>query len=37
MLAKCRHFFHLGGACIDGDDSFALEVNNDTGEVIAVE
>lgn len=31
------HFFHLGGACIDGDDSFVLEVNNDNGEVIAVE
>lgn len=31
------HFFHLGGACINGDDSFVLEVNNDNGEVIAVE
>lgn len=31
------HFFHLGGACIDGDDFFVLEVNNDNGEVIAVE
>ncbi len=31
------HFFYLGGACIDGDDSFALEVNNETGEVLAVE
>ncbi len=31
------HFFLLGGACIDGDDSFALEVNNDNGEVLAVE
>lgn len=30
-------FFHLGGACIDGDDSFILEVNNETGEVLAVE
>lgn len=31
------HFFHLGGACIDGDDSFVLEVNNDNGEILAVE
>ncbi len=31
------HFFYLGGACIGGDDSFALEVNNETGEVLAVE
>ncbi len=31
------HFFHLGGACIEGDDSFVLEVNNETGEVLAVE
>ncbi len=31
------HFFHLGGACIGGDDAFVLEVNNDTGEVLAVE
>ena len=31
------HFFHLGGADIDGDDSFALEINNDNGEVLAVE
>ena len=30
-------FFHLGGACIEGDDSFILEVNNETGEVLAVE
>ncbi len=31
------HFFLIGGVCIDGDDSFALEVNNDNGEVLAVE
>lgn len=31
------HFFHLGGVCIDGDDAFVLEVNNETGEVLAVE
>ncbi|MBQ2803887.1 MAG: SecY-interacting protein Syd [Lachnospiraceae bacterium] len=31
------HFFHLGGACIGGDDAFVLEVNNETGEVLAVE
>ena len=31
------HFFQLGGACIDGDDSYILEVNNETGEVLAVE
>lgn len=31
------HFFLLGGACIDGDDSFALELNNDNGEILAVE
>ncbi len=31
------HFFHLGGACIDGDDAFVLEVNNENGEVLAVE
>lgn len=31
------HFFHLGGACVDGDDSFVLEINNETGEVLAVE
>lgn len=30
-------FFRLGGACIDGDDAFVLEVNNETGEVLAVE
>ena len=30
-------FFQLGGACIDGDDAFILEVNNETGEVLAVE
>ncbi len=30
-------FFQLGSACIDGDDSFILEVNNETGEVLAVE
>ena len=30
-------FFQLGGACIDGDDSFILEVNNENGEVLAVE
>lgn len=31
------HFYQLGGACIDGDDSFILEVDNETGEVLAVE
>ena len=31
------HFFYIGGACIDGDDSFALELNNDNGEILAVE
>ncbi len=30
-------FYQLGSACIDGDDSFILEVNNETGEVLAVE
>ena len=30
-------FYELGGACIGGDDSFILEVNNKTGEVLAVE
>lgn len=30
-------FFQLGGACIGGDDSYILEVNNETGEVLAVE
>lgn len=30
-------FFQLGGGCIDGDDSFIIEVNNKTGEVLAVE
>lgn len=30
-------FFQLGGACIGGDDSFILEVNNENGEVLAVE
>lgn len=30
-------FFQLGGACIDGDDSYILEVNNESGEVLAVE
>ncbi len=31
------HFFQLGGTCIDGDDAYILEVNNETGEVLAVE
>lgn len=31
------HFFKLGGACIDGDDSFTLELNNENGEILAVE
>ncbi|MCR5517834.1 MAG: SecY-interacting protein Syd [Lachnospiraceae bacterium] len=31
------HFFKLGGACIDGDDSFVLEINNENGEILAVE
>lgn len=30
-------FFQLGGGCIGGDDSFIIEVNNKTGEVLAVE
>lgn len=30
-------FFRLGGACIGGDDSYILEINNETGEVLAVE
>lgn len=30
-------FFQLGGACIGGDDSYILEINNETGEVLAVE
>ena len=30
-------FFRLGGGCIEGDDSFIIEVNNKTGEVLAVE
>ncbi len=31
------HFFYLGGACIGGNDSYALEINNETGEILAVE
>ncbi len=31
------HFFRLGGACIDGDDSFVLEIDNENGEILAVE
>lgn len=30
-------FFLMGGCCINGDDSFLIEVNNATGEVYAVE
>jgi len=30
-------FFRLGSGCIGGDDSFIIEVNNKTGEVLAVE
>ncbi len=31
------HFFQLGGACIGGDDSYILEVDNENGQVLAVE
>lgn len=30
-------FFLIGSCCIEGDDGFVLEVNNDTGEAFAVE
>lgn len=36
-FVKKGKFFLMGGCRINGDDSYLIEVNNDTGEVFAVE